>query len=82
VHTTIYRLTRDEPRFDDALRGFLSKAYNLKGIADYEIGPDAEVSPELARATTQDAQRFVAHIQMLLGEQSPDADDKSGTPAD
>jgi uncharacterized protein (UPF0332 family) len=41
------RLVKDDPRFDGELRAFLGRAYNLKSIADYEIG----ASP-MSRAST------------------------------
>ena len=36
VHTEFQRLTKDNPTFVPDLRAFLSQAYNLKAIADYE----------------------------------------------
>jgi len=49
VQTELRRLTKDEPRFDLELRAFLGRTYNLKAIADYETGPDSEVTVEQAR---------------------------------
>jgi hypothetical protein len=46
VHAELYRLTRDNPLFDPELQSFLSRNYDLKAIADYEIGPEAEVSAD------------------------------------
>ena len=43
VQTEFLRLTKDDPRFTSDLRTFLSHAYNLKAIADYETGPGSEV---------------------------------------
>lgn len=66
VHAELHRLTRDEPQFDNELRSFLSKSYDLKAVADYETGPDAEVSPEQASTAVQHAKRFVAYFEAQL----------------
>jgi uncharacterized protein (UPF0332 family) len=68
VQRELGRLTRNEPRFDRELQAFLGRAYNLKAIADYETGPEAEVSPERAEQAIEAARRFVARIVELLGE--------------
>jgi uncharacterized protein (UPF0332 family) len=39
VGNEFLRLTKEEAGVDAPLRIFLSQAYNLKAIADYEIGP-------------------------------------------
>jgi uncharacterized protein (UPF0332 family) len=59
-------LTKEEPRFDMELRAFLGRAYNLKAIADYETGPGAKVSPELAAEAIETAKRFVTCIASLI----------------
>lgn len=66
VHTEFNRLAQDEPRIDRELRRFLSQAYNLKAIADYEMGPDGIVPPTRAQAALVDAQRFVEAIMQTL----------------
>lgn len=60
------RLTRDDPRFDAELRAFLGRSYNLKAIADYETGPDAEITFEQAQQAIATASRFVDLIAELL----------------
>jgi uncharacterized protein (UPF0332 family) len=45
VHTEFQRLTRDNRDLDPKLRAFLSQAYNLKSVADYDTEPVA--APEL-----------------------------------
>ena len=67
VHTEFQRLTKDDQGFRPDLRVFLSHAYNLKAIADYETGPGAEVSGEQAIQALAQAERFVAHLETLLG---------------
>jgi hypothetical protein len=59
VHAVLHRLTRDNPSFDPELRSFLSRNYDLKAIADYEIGQEAEVSADRANLAVQQAKRFV-----------------------
>lgn len=61
VQSECRRLTRADTSLDPDLRGSLSSACNLKAIADYDTGPDAEISPEEARDALASAQRFVAH---------------------
>jgi uncharacterized protein (UPF0332 family) len=67
VHTEFQRLTKDDQGFRPDLRVFLSHAYNLKAIADYETGPGAGVSGEQAIQALAQAERFVAHLETLLG---------------
>lgn len=45
---------------------FLSQAYNLKSIADYETGPGSEVSPERAADAIETAKHFVAKMAELI----------------
>src|SRR5271167_4022004 len=66
VQNELRRLVKDEPRFDFELSAFLARAYNLKAIADYETGPGARVSAELARATIETARRYVEVVAELL----------------
>ena len=60
------RLTKDDPRVAADLRIFLSQSYNLKVIADYEIGRGAKVTADLAATTIETARRFAAQIALLL----------------
>jgi uncharacterized protein (UPF0332 family) len=48
------------------LRAFLGRTYNLKAIADYEIGPGSEVTVEQTEQAIDTARRFVACIEELL----------------
>lgn len=66
VITTLHRLTKDEPRFDDRLRAFLGRTYQLKAIADYETGPGAHVTQEQAAAAIDGAQQFIAAVGALI----------------
>lgn len=59
-------LTRGDLRFDPELRGFLSRAYDLKAIADYETGLEAEIPVDRAEAAIALATRFVEGVVRLL----------------
>lgn len=62
VQSEFLRLTRDDPRVDPNLRAFLSTAYDLKAVADYEIGPDAVVPLGEATEALRQAEAFVTHF--------------------
>ena len=66
VQNELRRLTKDEPRFDLELRAFLGRTYNLKAIADYETGPDSEVTAEQAAQAIATARRFIACFEDML----------------
>ena len=66
VQTEFLKLTRDDLRVDGELRGFLSRAYNLKALADYETGPDSALSAERASAAVETGKRFVGHFAGLI----------------
>lgn len=62
VHTEFARLSRTELALSNHLLTFLQRAYNLKAVADYETGPDSELSRERAVAAVEDASRFLSTI--------------------
>ena len=66
VHSQFARLTHEEPRLGAELSGFLSRAYDFKAVADYEIGPDASVPLAEAIAAINFAETFIARIAELL----------------
>ena len=68
VQSEFQRLTRADASLAPDLRGFLSSTYNLKAIADYDTGPEAEVSPQEAKDAVVKAKRFVAHFAAMLSE--------------
>lgn len=57
-------LARNDPNLGDLSR-FLSQAYNFKSIADYELGPDADVPLDRAAAAIDTAQQLVDRIAEL-----------------
>jgi uncharacterized protein (UPF0332 family) len=69
------RLTRNEPRVDSELRAFLGRTYQLKVIADYETGPDSEVSLDAALAAIKTSKRFVAKMAELIEDAARSAPD-------
>lgn len=71
VQTQFAKLARSEPSIDVGLRAFLGQAYNIKAIADYEIGPGAKIAPERAKGAIDGARRFVAAIVDLLASREP-----------
>lgn len=77
VQSQFWVLTKDDPRVDDELRAFLSRAYNFKQIADYETGPAANISAETASAALGAARRFVDCVAALIPPNSctPNASD-------
>lgn len=74
VNTEFHRLVRNDARVNDTLRGFLGFAYSLKALADYEIGPDVGVSPEVAGDAIETAKHFVAKMAELVGDTGTAAD--------
>jgi uncharacterized protein (UPF0332 family) len=66
VNSQFNSLTRDDPRIDAELRGFLGRAYNLKAVADYETGPGSVVPLERVEAALATAVRFVEVVAGLL----------------
>lgn len=60
----------EETSIDSAWPPFLTQAYNLKAVADYETGPDSDVPPERAEAAIETAACCVEGIAQLLGDNS------------
>jgi len=66
VQTEFLRLTKDDRQIAPELRIFLSQAYNLKAIADYETGPGSEIAPDRAATAVQTAKHFVVRIVEMI----------------
>jgi uncharacterized protein (UPF0332 family) len=75
THTQFAQLAALEPRIDARMRSFLPEAYNLKAVADYEFGTDAEIPIGRAVTAVEEAARFVDRIAALLQghSQQPEA---------
>lgn len=72
LQSEFLRLTRGDDRLGPSARSFLSRAYNLKAIADYETGPDAEITPDRARSAVRGAQAFVTQVAAAIEVRSSD----------
>lgn len=66
VQKEFLRLTKGDARLGAEQRAFLSRAYNLKAIADYETGPGSAVAPDRAAAAVAAGKGFVAAIGTLV----------------
>ncbi len=62
VQREFHRLAMGEPSIDQSYPKFLSYAYNLKAVADYETGPDSDIPIERTKEAIETAGRFVACI--------------------
>ena len=65
THRLLSQLARGEPRLAD-LALFLSEAYNLKAVADYELGPGAGVPLDRASEAIDRAAQFIDQIEAIL----------------
>jgi len=68
VQSEFHRLARNEPRIAPSLPPFLAQAYNLKAVADYETGPDADIPPEHSAAAIEKATNFINQVAGVLAE--------------
>jgi len=66
VNIEFLRATKDDPHFTPEQRGFLSKAYDFKAVADYDTRPIAEVSSQEAADAIEAARKFVATVRHAL----------------
>ena len=66
LQSEFLRLTRDDDRIGSSARSFLSRAYNLKAIADYETDPAAEITAERARNAVRGARAFVSEVAAAI----------------
>ncbi|MGH7046559.1 MAG: HEPN domain-containing protein [Stellaceae bacterium] len=62
VHAQFSRLAREDPKLGGELPRFLSRAYDFKSVADYEIGPDATVPIGDAISAIESAAGFIDRI--------------------
>ena len=66
VHSEAHRLLSADPNIDQDLLKFLSRAYNLKAVADYETGPQAVIPMDRLNDAIELAKRFVVAIEQRL----------------
>lgn len=65
VHRLLSQLARNDPQLVD-LALFLSQAYNLKAVADYELGVDAGVPLDRASEAIEQAARLIDQTVRVL----------------
>ena len=66
------RLARSEPRIAPDYLTFLARAYELKSIADYSVGPTARsITAYDAALAIETAERFIDTIAQLLPPNDP-----------
>ncbi|MBW4090816.1 MAG: HEPN domain-containing protein [Proteobacteria bacterium] len=70
VRLEFARLSQNEPKLREFV-AFLARAYELKSVADYGVGPDVEVTLDDATAAIATAERLVGCIAALLGAAAP-----------
>jgi hypothetical protein len=58
------------PIFAHFTQHFLPQAYNLKAVADYEMGSDSEAPLVRAKAAIENAEEFIVCIEQLLATNS------------
>lgn len=65
VHRLMANFGRSDPQLADLAR-FLSQSYNLKSVADYELGPGADVPLDRASEAVERVAQFIEQIAELL----------------
>jgi uncharacterized protein (UPF0332 family) len=66
VQSEFHRLTQKESAVDAELRGFLSRAYSFKTIADYDLGSSVATTEADARLGIETAARFVERLAWII----------------
>ena len=51
VQSEFARWAKDEPNIDIEMRAFLGRAFNLKAIADYEVGSGSKVTDRFSQGS-------------------------------
>ena len=67
VQALFHQSAKNDARIAQEFRRFLGYAYNLKAIADYELGPSAALPAETARQAYDTAARFITCIADIIG---------------
>jgi uncharacterized protein (UPF0332 family) len=67
VQSEFSKLIREDPSVPADLRGFVSRAYTFKTIADYDPLTSVPPTEEDARAAIETAGRFIEEIVRLIG---------------
>lgn len=78
VQTEFQRLVRDQPAVEADLRGFLSRAYRFKTIADYDLGSSVATTEADARTALETAARFIEWLAEVAAMPSDGHDSAPG----
>ena len=71
VQALFVQLARNDQRLPPELLPFLSQAYHLKAVADYETGEGASVPLDRAAEAIETAARLIACVAAILEDRSP-----------
>ncbi len=66
VHSQFGKLAKDDPNFDLPLRQFLSRAYEMKVAADYDLSVETAVPLDRAQAAIDEGARFVDCVVSII----------------
>ncbi len=66
VHKLFIQLVRTEPGIAPGLRTFLTRAYDFKRIADYDVDIGSPISPRRAAEAVMEAEDLVAATRALI----------------
>lgn len=70
VRSELVRLLTGQKRDAKEYTAFLGWAYNIKEIADYEVGENATLPADMAHEALAKAERFVSDFKKFLEERS------------
>ena len=64
-------MVRDDGSFGPILRGFLSRAYEFKAVADYGVGEKMRATPDEARDAIAEVLQLLALVEAKLAAPPP-----------
>lgn len=70
VQNLFFQLAVKDDTIPDFIRTFVSRAYNLKAVADYETGPGSRIPVEKVEWAIATAERFLTCIASTLANRS------------
>jgi uncharacterized protein (UPF0332 family) len=66
VHSLFTQLAKDDQRIPRELQRFISQAYDLKAVADYEFGSDSIIPIERSEAAIETAAKLLNCIASIV----------------
>ncbi len=72
VHSLFSQLASKDGRISKDLQIFVSQAYDLKAVADYEMGADSDIPFERSVAAIETAARFYDCIAAIVEKDNTD----------